>query len=84
MVHDFNVAGDFQLNCGKVVLLKIAPANDPTAGKKDAVTDTNTPQADKFFSGNYVVTSVIHNFTEDYFASVRVKTDSFSNDFLTT
>lgn len=84
MVHDFNVAGDFQLNCGKIVLLKIAPANDPTTTRKNAKTDTNTPGADKFFSGNYVVTSVIHNFAEDYFASVRVKTDSFSNDFLTT
>ena len=84
VIHDFNVAGDFELNSGKVLLLNIAPAEDPTATKKNSkLGKSPTPGVDQFFSGNYVVTSVIHNFSEDYFASVRVKTDSFSNDFLT-
>ena len=84
VIHDFNVAGDFELNSGKIVLLKIAPAEDPSATKKNSkLGKSPTPGVDQFFSGNYVVTSVIHNFAEDYFASVRVKTDSFSNDFLT-
>jgi hypothetical protein len=84
MIHDFNVAGDFELNSGKIILLNIAPSEDPTAIKKNSkLGKSPTPGVDQFFSGNYVVTSVIHNFSEDYFASVRVKTDSFSNDFLT-
>jgi hypothetical protein len=82
IVHDFTVPGDFELNPGKIVLLKISPANDPDAKKIDSLTNGNTPGSDRFFTGNYVVTSVIHNFSEDYFVSVRVKTDSFSNDFL--
>jgi len=83
MVHDFNVTGDFNLNCGKIVLLTIAPAEDPETTKKGSIKKSNSPGYDSFFSGNYVVTSVIHNFAEDYYSSVRVKTDSFSNDFLT-
>ena len=84
VVHDFTVSGDFELNCGKVVLLKIAASSDPKADVKDERAKINNPGADRFFSGNYVVTSIIHNFAEDYFSSVRVKTDSFSNDILTS
>ena len=84
VVHDFTVAGDFEMNCGKIVLLKIAAASDPKSDVKDERAKNNNPGADKFFSGNYVITSIIHNFAEDYYASVRVKTDSFSNDFLTS
>jgi len=84
IVHDFNVTGDFSLNCGKIVLLTIAPAEDPKTSKKGSLINSRAPGVDRFFTGNYVVTSVIHNFAEDYFSSVRVKTDSFSNDFLTT
>lgn len=83
VIHDFDVAGDFYLNSGKIILLKIAPAEDPNSQKKGSRALLGTPTADQFFSGNYLVTAVIHNFGEDYFSSIRVKTDSFSNNFLT-
>lgn len=83
VVHDFIVAGDFEMNCGKIVLLKIAQASDPKSDLEGERSGKNFG-ADRFFSGNYVVTSIIHNFSDDYFSSVRVKTDSFSNEVLTT
>ena len=83
MVHDFSVAGDLELNCGKIVLLSISPSSDPGAIKKNNnnVGGSN-PLHDEFFSGKYIVASVIHKFAETYFCDVRVKTDAFAYNLL--
>ena len=80
MIHDFSVAGDLELNCGKIVLLSISPAVDPGAKRMNG--GIFNAEHDEFFTGKYIVASIIHKFAETYFCDVRVKTDSLSNNLL--
>lgn len=80
--HDVTVAGDFSLNCGKIVGLRLQPAIDPNVNKIGYTVPEISPTVDPFLSGGYLVTSVQHNFSEDYFTEIRVKRDStYTNMF---
>lgn len=81
--HDLTVAGDFKLNAGKVISMKLPPAVDPNSKKENANSDPNL-QADEFLSGNYVVTSVVHRFDSMYFCDLRVKRDAFSAKYFSS
>lgn len=78
--HEVTLAGDFQLNCGKVISLKLPPAIDPRIEKKGYTVTGETLEEDPFLSGGYLVTAVQHNFSEDYFVDVRVKRESLYNN----
>lgn len=77
--HDVTLAGDFELNCGKVVDLKLPPAIDPNTTRKGYTVQENLEE-DPFLSGGYLVTSVQHNFSEEYFTEIRVKRDTLYNN----
>ena len=78
--HDVTLAGDFELNCGKVVSLKLPPPIDPNTQKKGYTVPDNNPSEDPFLSGGYLVTAVQHNFSEEYIIDVRVKRESLYNN----
>jgi hypothetical protein len=75
--HDITVAGDFKLQCGKIISLKIPPAIDPGANIKNTDTD-NDIQRDNYFSGKYMITSVLHSFSEEYKVNLQLKRDSLT------
>lgn len=78
--HDVTVAGDFELNCGKVVSLKLPPSVDPNVKKIGYTPPDDNPAQDPFLSGGYLVTSVQHNFSEEYYTEIRVKRDTLYNN----
>lgn len=74
--HDVTVAGDFKLQSGTMVSLKLPPAIDPgTEILNSKITGSNT-EKDNYFSGKYLVTSVMHKFSDKYFSEVKIKRDS--------
>ena len=79
--HDITIAGDFKLSAGKMVSLKIPPAIDPSVNIKNSKI-SNDIQRDNYFSGKYLVTSIVHNFAEDYKIDMKIKRDSFIFKFV--
>jgi hypothetical protein len=79
--HDITIAGDFKLLAGKMISLKIPPAIDPEANIKNSKI-SNDIQRDNYFSGKYLVVSIIHKFAEDYRIDMKVKRDSFIFKFV--
>lgn len=77
--HTVTLNGDFNLNCGKLVDLKIPPAWDPAAERKNTRRGDDETISDQL-SGAYLVASVVHNFAEEYFIEMRVKRDSAPSD----
>lgn len=73
--HTIVLNGDLELNCGKVVSLRIPPAVDPRPAKKNSHSSDNN-QVDDYLSGGYMATSVVHNFAEEYFIDMKVKRDT--------
>ena len=79
--HDITIAGDFKLLAGKMISLRIPPAIDPGANIKNSKI-SNDIQRDNYFSGKYLVTSIVHNFAEDYRIDMKIKRDSFIFKFV--
>lgn len=82
LIHDVSFAGDFRLNSGIAIDLQLAPSIDPQVEVKTGESQ-GTPVQDQFFSGKYVVTSVVHKFAEDYTVNVKLKKDSLPFSFKT-
>lgn len=80
IVHDITVMGDFTLHPGQIVELALPKAVDPNQEIKSTDLSSNR-ELDELLSGKYLVTSVIHNFSEDYTCTIRVKKDSFKKDY---
>lgn len=79
IVHDLEVEGDFDLHPGKTVELEIPRAIDPN--QKTQNSDVSTGRLDTLLSGKYLVTSVVHKFSEQYYCSIRVKKDYFPEGY---
>ena len=77
--HTITLNGDFKLNCGKIVSLKLPPSVDPKPEKQNSHSSDNS-QIDDYLSGNYISSSVVHNFAEEYFIEMKVKRDSIQVD----
>lgn len=73
--HDISVAGDFKINAGITVDLILPPALDPEVTEKNSVAK-NDFKKDNYFSGKYLVTSVVHNFSTEYTVNAKVKRDT--------
>jgi hypothetical protein len=72
-VHDLELHGDLELNAGKMIEIKIPLAIEP-GSRPDVLL------YDKLISGKYMVTSVIHTFTNEYYIQARIKRDSSGID----
>jgi len=78
LTHEIKVAGDFGLSAGKVVELLIPKAIDPTVDIQNAKKTIISQIYDDVISGKYLITSVVHNFGEEYFCDIKIKKDSLS------
>tara|TARA_R110000823_G_scaffold307931_1_gene431341 strand:+ start:453 stop:1814 length:1362 start_codon:yes stop_codon:yes gene_type:complete len=74
ITHDIRLHGNLRLTAGTKIEL-IFPKNiDPLVRKEQ-------DHKNKFLSGKYLITSAIHEFSDDeYYVNLRVKRDSFSVD----
>jgi hypothetical protein len=82
MTHDIRLAGDFYLNAGNKVDLKLLKSIDPSVkvmGSRHS--DVNANPYDLLLSGKYIVTSVVHTFGEQHTCEARVKRDSMTLQF---
>lgn len=80
ITHDIKLFGDFDLNAGKVIDIKLPRAVEP-AIQKDVVQKTSNGYVDEHLSGKYLITSSIHIFENgEYFTQVKIKRDSFTID----
>ena len=71
-VHDVKIAGDYEIQPGVMIGLKIPKAVDPESRPNDNVDE------DKHVSGDYLVTSVVHTFGDEYICDMRCKKDVMS------
>mgnify|MGYP001220513393 CR=1 FL=1 len=79
--HDIRLNGNFKLNAGRKIQLEFPKAIDPIAYKEVGGKDVGNDHRNKFLSGKYLITSAIHEFSDDeYYVNLRVKRDSFSVD----
>lgn len=78
--HDIRLHGNFKLNAGRKIQLEFPKAIDPVA-YREASDNPKPDHRNKFLSGKYLITSAIHEFSDDeYYVNLRVKRDSFSVD----
>ena len=78
--HDIRLHGNFKLNAGRKIRLEFPKAIDPIA-YRELSTSPKTHHRNVFLSGKYLITSAIHEFSDDeYYVNLRVKRDSFSVD----
>jgi len=77
--HTVVLNGDFNLNCGKTIGLKIPPAWDPSL-KKNGLRRTDQETLNDYISGSYLVSAIVHNFADEYYCEVKVKRDSTPAD----
>lgn len=75
IAHDLSLSGDFKLNAGTMISLNFPPAIDPEARLKDSLGKFDV-QRDQYFSGKYLVASVIHRFGDKYTVDLKVKRDT--------
>lgn len=76
--HDIKLFGDFNLNAGVIIEIKIPKSIDPTI-QKDVLKEDKYSAFDNHLSGNYMITSAIHTFQDgEYFTNLRIKRDSFN------
>lgn len=76
--HEIKIAGDFGINAGKVVELQLNKSVDPAVTLKNSKASENASNRDEALSGRHLVSSVSHNFGEEYFCELKVKKDSVS------
>ena len=70
MTHEITIPGDFNLSVGNTITLKVArPEEDIRGSNKDEMQ-----------SGKYLVTSIIHEFKEEYTQIITLQKDSSEVD----
>ena len=78
--HDIRLHGNFKLNAGRKIQLEFPKAIDPIA-YRELSKNPKPHHRNEFLSGKYLITSAIHEFSDDeYYVNLRVKRDSFSVD----
>ncbi len=71
LIHDITVAGNFNIECGQTILIKI---------NKTSAQDNESDPIDKMQSGRYLISSIIHKFEDEYTLQMEIKTNSFGSD----
>jgi len=69
LTHDIVIAGNFKLECGGLLDLKVAKTNP---SQNDGI--------DKMQSGKYLISSIIHKFGNEYTQQLEIKTNSFVSE----
>lgn len=81
VTHEIKVAGDFGLAAGKIVELVLTKSIDPNVTVKNSQNPNVSDRSDRALSGKHLVTSVVHNFAEEYYCEMKVKKDSVTVDY---
>tara|TARA_Y100000004_G_C8930112_1_gene419530 strand:- start:1 stop:1380 length:1380 start_codon:yes stop_codon:yes gene_type:complete len=81
MTHRIEVAGDFNLKCGRKIRLLFPKAIEEAANKAFNPENVNTDHIDTLQSGNYLITAVNHHFKfkaqeNVYLCELQCKKDS--------
>lgn len=76
-LHDIRIHGDPTIYSGKKLNLHFVQPIDPELGRKGYENNIN-PDKDIFVSGDYIITSVKHLFSEKYYQEIRTKKDTYS------
>ncbi len=71
LTHDIVISGNFKLESGNVIKITVNKT-----GAEDNVSDP----IDKMQTGKYLITSIIHTFSDEYTMQVELKTNSFGAD----
>jgi hypothetical protein len=77
LVHDVTVHGDPTIMSGLKLNLHFNQPVDPELAREGYENNINH-MVDRFITGDYIITSVEHNFDGEYFQKFRVKKDSYS------
>ena len=80
IVHDITVAGDFRLESGQMIEVKIPKAIDLMEFKSETMKGNYDDLYDRTVSGKYLITSIIHQFGQQYQCRMRIKRDSLTYD----
>jgi hypothetical protein len=80
IVHDLMVAGDFNLSVGKKVIVQIPKSIDPRQFDQSTMKGKFDDLYDRTVSGTYLITSLVHHFSDQYHCKMRVKRDSLTYD----
>ena len=70
LTHDIVIAGNFKLECGGLLDLKVNKTNP----------SDNEAHLDKMQSGKYLISSIIHKFGNEYTQQLEIKTNSFASE----
>ena len=69
ILHDITVNGNFKIQCGSIIKIVI--------GKTNAEETAETSSIDQFQSGNYLISSISHIFSDEYTQQLEIKSNSF-------
>lgn len=75
--HEVKIHGDPTVRTGQKMSLKFAKTLNPELIKVGFKNDTESKN-DLFITGEYLLTSVIHNFDTDYYINFKAKKDSYA------
>lgn len=81
LIHDVSLCGDFKVNSGVMVDLKLSPSIDPQVTVKTGESEGDVIK-DQFFSGRYLVTAAVHRFDDEYTVDIKLKKDSLPFTFV--
>ena len=81
LIHDVSLCGDFKVNSGVMVDLKLSPSIDPEVGVKTGESEGDVIR-DQFFSGRYLITAAVHRFDDEYTVDIKLKKDSLPFTFV--
>jgi len=71
LTHDIVISGNFKLESGQLIKITV---------NKTSAEDNISDPIDKMQTGKYLITSIIHNFSDEYTMQVELKTNSFPAD----
>lgn len=73
---ELQVYGDFSLNSGKRIEVRVPKAIDPQEYQKAKIMGNVDDIYDSIISGTYIVIGVVHNFSDEYTCTVKAQKDS--------
>jgi hypothetical protein len=75
---ELQVYGDFKLNAGKKIEIKIPKAIDPIVYQQDKNKANVDKLYDDMISGTYLIIGVVHDFSSEYICTIKAQKDSIN------
>lgn len=69
MLHDITINGNFKIQCGSIIKIVIGKTNTEETAEISSI--------DQFQSGNYLISSISHIFSDEYTQQIEIKSNSF-------